>query len=282
MINMLISHHVGRSIAVSLDPGRDLFVYDYSSAPKPFFHPLNTPGGHLLTNFQPKDHVWHRGLWFTIKYVNGKNYWEENDEFGAQVTLLAPTISHPSAGAVEIASDLEWRHPQEPTPVITEHRVLGIAMVDDSTYAIDFDTTLTAQADLLLDRTPFTTWGGYGGLTIRGSRSWINSKILISDGAETDRPTGIPGNWAQLYGDLDGDTDLTAGVAMLDHPQNPRHPSPWYGATGGGLYLNPAFLFHEPMTVESGKQLRFRYRVLVYDGIKNAAYLNRAWEDYAR
>jgi hypothetical protein len=278
---MLITHDLGRSIAVGLDVGRELLEYDYGSSPKPYFHPLRTLAGHLLTNYQPRDHVWHRGLWFAIKFVNGKNYWEENDTFGAQVTLGPPTVDHLATGATRFTSDIEWRHPEVSPPAIFERRVICLSILDESAYALDFDFTLTAQADILLDRTPYTTWGGYGGLTIRGSRSWINSNIRISDGTVTDRPTGFLGKWAQLHGELDGDRDLIAGVVILDHPDNPRHPTPWYGGTGPGLYLNAALLFHEPMTLEQGQALRLRYRVLVHDGPKDTAEIDLAWREFA-
>src|SRR5256885_281344 len=35
---------------------------------KPFFHPLATTNGTVLTNFKPEDHPWHYGLWFSWKY----------------------------------------------------------------------------------------------------------------------------------------------------------------------------------------------------------------------
>src|SRR5690242_15645430 len=44
---------------------------------KPFFHPLSVLAGEPLTAFRPKDHPWHYGLWFSWKYINGVNYWEE-------------------------------------------------------------------------------------------------------------------------------------------------------------------------------------------------------------
>ena len=44
-----------------------LFRYIYepdmpqSESPKPFFHPVNTLAGDLITNYRPHDHVWHKG-----------------------------------------------------------------------------------------------------------------------------------------------------------------------------------------------------------------------------
>jgi hypothetical protein len=71
-----------------------------------------------------------------------------------------------------------------------------------------------------------------------------------------------------MSGPIDGGADLSAGLAMLDHPDNPRYPTPWYaGGAGSGNFLNAALLFHEPMTLPAGETLTLRYRVLIHDGI---------------
>ncbi|HEV8378205.1 MAG TPA: DUF6807 family protein, partial [Tepidisphaeraceae bacterium] len=92
---MRLQHDLGQSIAL-IDPNRELTVwkYVYGGKPKPFFHPLSTPAGHCLSIFEPHDHPWHRGLWFTIKLINGENFWEENVEHGTQKTLAPPTVAH--------------------------------------------------------------------------------------------------------------------------------------------------------------------------------------------
>ena len=33
---------------------------------------------------------------------------------------------------------------------------------------------------VVLDRTPFTTWGGYGGLAFRGAGDWTDTRILLA------------------------------------------------------------------------------------------------------
>jgi hypothetical protein len=153
--------------------------------------------------------------------------------------------------------------------------------VSADAYAIDFVFELTPQADVLLDRTPFTTWGGYGGLVFRGNRNWLGTRLLFGDGSTSDRPLGIRHNWADLSGNLDGGgPGVTGGVAMFDHPSNMRHPTPWYGGTGPGHYINAAFLFHEPMNVAAGQLMTFKYRVVIHDGIWEKDRVQSAYESY--
>jgi hypothetical protein len=280
---MQITHDLGTSIALKRPQDEEpLWRYTYSGKPKPFFHPLRTPAGFTLTLFEPYDHIWHRGLWFTIKFINGENFWEERDgeEFGTQVTPVPPTLTPGADGSVEIAQQLEWTRPNGAGLVFREERRIVHRPLNDESYALDWDVSLTAQANLLLDRTVFTTWGGYGGLTVRGNRNWQKTRLLFADGSTSDRPTPVLSDWCDLSGSFDGGKNATGGIAMFDHPDNIRHPSPWYGSTGLGHYFNAAFLFNEPLNVASGETLRFRYRVLVHDGVWDADRLNAAYQTY--
>ena len=60
------------------------FHCDPARSTKPFFDPVSVAGGPSLTWARPPDHAWHYGLWFSWKFVNGVNYWEENKEFRGQ------------------------------------------------------------------------------------------------------------------------------------------------------------------------------------------------------
>jgi hypothetical protein len=290
---MILKHELGKSVELA-EPGRELprWRYVYSGKPKPYFHPICTPAGHCLTLFEPHDHVWHRGLWYTIKFINGENFWEEHEPYGTQQTQsLSVVTEDPPVRAsatvrrspplrVRVAGRAVWVRPGGAGQVFREERRFNYEPLDDDCYALDFSTVLTAQADLLLDRTPFTTWGGYGGLTFRGSRNWQQTRLLFSDGSTSDRPTPVIANWCDLSGKLDGGPNQTGGIALFDHPNNPRHPTPWYGATGPGHYMNAAFLFNEPMNVAEGETLLFQYRALVHDGIWEVERLQSAYEDY--
>jgi hypothetical protein len=277
----ILSHNLGKSLQLHL-PGHEepLWRYVYGGKPKPFFHPLRIPAGHCLTLFEPHDHVWHRGLWFAIKYINGENFWEERAPFGVQQTALPPSVTHLTDGTFRLDSELSWLRPEGAGAVFEEKRRISYRSIEPEAYVLDWHIELTAQANLLLDRTPFTTWGGYGGLTLRGNRNWQETRLLFSDGSISERPVGIPAQWCDLSGVFDGGEGQNGGIAIFDHPQNLRSPSPWYGGTGSGHYFNAAFLFHEPLEVEAHEMLVFNYRVLVHDGIWSLQRLQTAYNNY--
>lgn len=55
----------------------------------------------------------------------------------------------------------------------------------------------------------------------------------------------------------------TVGIAVLDHPDNP--PSTWHNPRYVWM-VNPCIVAGGPVTVEKGKTLRLRYRLVVHDG----------------
>ena len=138
----------------------------------------------------------------------------------------------------------------------------------------------------MLDRTPFTTWGGYGGLTLRGAPMWTDTVIRLDDGIERDRTLGEPSAWLAING-LAG--EARAGVVVLDHPTNLRSPSPWYASTradtygeGWANFVNAAFLWDEPLTLPAGEHLDLRYRVIVHDGEWSTERIQSAYTSWVQ
>ena len=78
------------------------------------------------------------------------------------------------------------------------------------------------------------------------------------------------------------------GIAIFDHPDNPKHPTYWH-ARGYGLFAANIFGVkqftkdgrrqHDP---EPGETMRFRYRVVIHPGDATAAKLSALYDDYAK
>ncbi len=254
----------------------------WSATRRPFVHPVRAPNGLALTVDAPDDHPWHHGLWFAIKFVNGENFWEEYGEYGVLRHDGPPDVSARD-GRVVVAGSLNWIRPDRETVIIDEQRVLEHRALSDDAYAIDFESVLVPHAAVVLDRTPFTTWGGYGGLTVRGKRTWTETNLLLADDDRIhQRVHGRAARWCDL-------SSADAGLAIFDHPTNPHAPTPWYASTRAETYgdswanfVNAAFLWDGPMPLAPREPLRFRYRVAVHDGAWSRDRLDAAWADFAR
>jgi len=251
--------------------------------PHPHVDPLRTPSGARLTCDAPADHPWHHGLWFTIKLVNGENFWEEYDEFGTQHARRVETVGD------TVTAQIDWVRPDGHTVAAREQRQIRERDLDADAYALDWQISVAPSVDTLFDRTPFTTWGGYGGLTLRGAPDWTDTELLLPDGGVRERTLGDRAEWCALQGRVvhpDGNAAI-AGVAILGHPDNLRHPTPWYASTRADTYgevwanfCNAAFLWDEPWQCPAGEELRLRYRVVVHDGPRSARWLADAYDTW--
>jgi hypothetical protein len=84
-------------------------------------------------------------------------------------------------------------------------------------------------------------------------------------------------------------TGGVCGITMMDHPDNPRHPTPWHVRDYGLMTAN-CFGYHHytgredmrrDFVLEEGASATWRYRVLIHRGDANAARSADRFIDYA-
>jgi Methane oxygenase PmoA len=270
------------SLHVAAGDGGWTYAWDHRR--KPHLHPVATPAGLVLTRVEPPDHPWQRGLWFVVKFVDGDNFWEEGgpDGWGVQRHERRPQLAD---GVVE--GELVWIRPDRTTVAIRERRRLRHVDLGGDAYAIDWDVILRAPRDAVLDRSPFNgQWGGYSGLAFRGREDWRDTRLLLDDGDPQDRVAPRRSRWCDLSGPVEGAP--AGGVCVLDHPENPSHPVPFYATCRAGAgygegwanTLYPAFLWDGPIRLAPDDALRFRYRVAVHDGLWDAGRCAAAWDAF--
>lgn len=280
-------HEVDR--AVHIFAGEHLVLtYHYGRVERyPYCHPVNLPGGGPpLTLCRPFDHDWHLGLYFAWKYVNGYNVWEGADSgepFGRTRHGELGVLPHRGTGA-GLWHELEWVTAQG-EPLLHDRRTLIVRPPGAaSAYTLDWAFRFTPLVDeVVLERK--VEWGGYAGLSIRLPRSFLRPQVRNSEGHTTSEETHrARARWTDYAGWIDGlGRKAWAGVAMLDHPRNPRHPTPWLTYDRPGLqFLNAAFLRDEPYVLRRGETLHLAYRLLVHWDAGDPAVLEAAAQDFAR
>lgn len=273
----------------------DQVVWRFNHGPgeaKPSFHPVALPDGPNLTWYRPADHRWHRALWFSWKYIDGVNYWEEDARTGAsagRTEQKPPAIHLTDDHSARITQELAYR-PAGGEPVLQERRVIEVSMPVAEMrgqYFMDWDLTFTALQDLVLDRTPLPNepggevFGGYAGLSVRFIQELAEREALTTEEQATwtqDRYRG-KASGLDYTGRIDGQE---MGIAILDHPDNLNAPSPWYAINGAVMhYFSPAVICYGPHQMKTGETLRLRYRVIVHPGRFSQAQLRAAVADYA-
>jgi hypothetical protein len=244
---------------------RFCYVSDPERAPKPFIHPIRLSTGEVITQEAPADHTWHRGIWLAWKFVNGVNYWEERDAvIGKQRNITPPEMLKISPEKFLLTHQISWHDDDEnpeATKRLTESRKIALTYHDNQTLQVDWESRFIPTNDTLLDRTPFTTWGGYGGLVTRLSAEATDTQIVFSDGTRTHRPTGEHYLWGGIEGTV-GDADFA--IVFLPHPSNRRFPEPFYGnANEKSNFFGSAPLFHEPLLLQKDEEFLHQVRVVI-------------------
>ena len=289
-------HQNGTSLSLVLD-GQTLWTYHYAAQDNvPYFHPVSLPGGPTLTNFAPKDHPWHRALWFCWKTVNGVNYWEWAEPRKPGAKELDPhgvpagwtrfsgneIVEHDADGA---RVSMAIHYGTGDSLVLKEQRQIAVGLPRaDGSYVIDWHMTFTAQdREVVFDRTaPNKTAGGYAGLSYRAPDTVTDVRVIDSEGRTGLDARGPTSRWLDASGVIDPQYG-PSGIAIMCHPRNERYPSHWHlWAREGGLYANPSMLFAEPYTLAAGKSFTLRYRVLVHKGFGDPKAIENEFEQFAR
>lgn len=261
--------------------------------PKSCFDPVALVDGAVLTWLSPPDHPWHRALWFSWKFINGLNYWEEDRKTGKSegVTELTAVAAKPHD---DFSADVELRisyHPTDKPPVVTEVRKLRVSAPDaEGRYTVDWHCAFTAgDADVVFDRTPLPgepegkSWGGYAGLSVRFAKDFTDWRAVDSDGRTGLDTHTKPARWLDISGRLpDG---RLAGMTLMDHPKNPRFPAPSFVILDPKVpfaYASPALLYHKALTLPAGQKLTLRYHVVVHPGQGDRDQIEAAWTNWSK
>ncbi|MCL4852871.1 MAG: PmoA family protein, partial [Bryobacteraceae bacterium] len=103
--------------------------------------------------------------------------------------------------------------------------------------------------------------------------------VLNSNGTNTiEKANGDAAQWCAYYGKLDATG--TAGVAMFDHPQNPRHPNAFFVMNKAFGYMSAAPTFRAPFDLAVNRPIRFRWGVLAFSGEPKPDLLNRRFQSW--
>ncbi|HAM70642.1 MAG TPA: hypothetical protein DCM86_03255 [Verrucomicrobiales bacterium] len=285
--------------ALQVEINGTLFTeYHFKGAPHVYFHPLIGPGGTAMTRSFPmkevdgeeKDHKHHRSLWFSHGDVNGIDFWSEEPKAG-QIRHVKFLEIQSGKFAGWIRSTNEWINP-EGGVTCTDERLFRVYARPGNERIFDFEVTLYAgKKDLVLGDTKEGTMAVRLNETLRLKQNKFNAgkppgTILQSTGIRDDATWGKQADWCDYHGLIDG---KRVGIAIFDHPHNPRHPTHWHVRDYGLFAANP-FGIHDfekkpkgtgNLVVAAGRSITFRYRFYIHEGDTEAAKVADHYKEYS-
>lgn len=255
--------------------GHPAYVYNYGMILAPdaperlrrscYLHPVYAPGGTVMTDDFNRDHPHHRGIFWAweVVTVDGKtdDVWTVK---GFKQRFVRWKARETNADSARLAVENGWydgerKFVKEDVDIVThpvakEQRVMDFTL---SFEAVDRPVVIVGTPD---------SKKGYGGFAFRtaprdgGAAKTIirtDKGILEKDGVLSRHP------WAEIDGSFGGHD---AGVRIEDNPANPGYPTNGWLLRHGFALMNVSYPGLDPVTLEPGKPLVLKYRVILFNG----------------
>ena len=250
-----------------------------------YIHPVNTPSGITITDDYPRNHTHHHGIWaaWTKTEFDGRepDFWNMGNlsgtvlPTGLDTTWTGPVIAGTKSKHVYVDLSAD-----EPVDVLNESWEINVFSIPTDGpkpyYLFDLHVLHETATDKPLHLPEYR----YGGIGFRGHWDWNGANktfFLTSEGKDRSNGHATRADWCHISGFVDGSL---AGVAILSHPDNFRHPQP--------MRIHPSEPFFNWAPSQAGdwsitpdQPYKVTYRFVVMDGEPDSALYDRLWQDFA-
>ncbi|QEE28470.1 hypothetical protein FTW19_10950 [Terriglobus albidus] len=248
-------------------------------ANKPYLYPLRSASGKPVTRGFPMeqipgestDHPHQRSVWIGAEHVSGMDFWENEPgsdrAHKGKIVFQRVLALHQGKRKGDVTVVAAWVGPNGEA-VLHETLTLTFYAGTERNRFFDVDVDLKADKKIAFEDDHDALLGLRLATPFEESHGGVVKNAEGVTGADHVRGTHSP--WADWQADLGGEK---IGVAIMDSPRNPRHPTPWHVRPYAMIFASP-FAQHDfskdlpdgSITLEAGKDLRFRYRILIHPG----------------
>lgn len=245
----------------------------------PYFFPVGGPASGLsLTAESSLPWPHHRSLFFGCDFVNGGNYWQDTLERG-QIVSRGPKVAEATKTSAVVVDACEWRQPGQPVQ-LTDERRFTLAVPNARLRILDADITLRAAVDVTIQKTNHAL---FAVRAVQDVTPWGGGRLVSSEGAEGEKQTfGKPARWMAFFGRrTQARGEPVEGIALMDHPQSPWAPCPWFTRDYGFMSPMPFNWIEKPWQLAAGQSVRIRHRVVTFAGDPQEAGLDQLHKEWA-
>ena len=280
--------------------GKLFTSYHYEGLPKPALYPVRWIDGTGMTRRFPmekalpgesNDHVHHRSVFWGHRHVKGGNdggvhdFWGENSKSGKQI---ATEVKCGKDGSIHAKHKWVSKAGQI---IATDSRIISFSS-GKTGRNIDYVITIKAsEGDIVLMddkdagmgfRVPDTMCvSPHGTAKVKAEGYMLNS-----EGVTGANCWGKKAKWIDYSGLVEG---KMLGIAMFDHPDNPRHPTGWHARSYGLCSANIFGKRHfEKLpdknagnySLKKGQSITFKYRLYWHAGKGDAKKIEAQYRQW--
>ncbi len=244
---------------------------------RPFVFPLVGPAGRPVTRLthphDPDGHGHHLSVWVAHQDVNGTNFWE-NGEARIVHDGVIKIVDGDKVGSLTVRN--QWQD-RAGLALVTEERMVALHALPDGERYLDLTIRLSpADGPVTFGKTAFGFVGvrvaktmsvNDGGGTLRNSEGGVGEKEVFWK----------PARWVDYTGRVVPETKN--GIALFDHPSNPRHPVRFHVRNDG--WMGPSFCNEGGFVLDEGDTLTLRYRLYVHGPDATSETIETHWDTWA-
>lgn len=279
--------------------GRLFTEYRFKEPQRPFFYPVIGPTGAPVIRHWPiaegspdeeRDHPHHKSLWFTHGAINGVDFWADgkgkivHDKFvevssGPEVGVIVAQNKYVAPDGKVVCTDTRThRFHNTPDGQIMDFEVAIHASQGQVTMGDTKEGSMAIRLNPTMQLTPTKA--------MRARGETAKGHIVNSEGVTDGNTWGKRAAWCDYYGPVNGEI---VGVAIFDHPSNPRHPTWWHVRDYGLFAVNP-FGIHDfekkpagtgDLVIPAGQTVTFKYRFYFHKGDEKQGKVADRYAEYA-
>jgi hypothetical protein len=208
--------------------------------------------------------------------VNGKDFWMGK----ASARIVNTTIV--KCGVRDqmafIVSKNSWLFEEQ--TICTDTTLIQCGVIEGGRF-IDYKITIFAKdADVIFGDTKEGAMAIRTHPALRLQGAVATGSSINSEGITGVEVWGKAAKWIDYWGTIEG---KIVGIAVFDHPKNPRHPTTWHARDYGLIAANPFAKKHfkageGPLTIAHGQSVTFAYRFFFHQGNPETATIAKHYE----
>jgi hypothetical protein len=246
-----------------------------------FIHPLYSFNEKSLTEDMPRDHPYHRGIFWAWHQIICNNKQIADGWISENISWEPSKLQvHKKKKSVTLDSEMLWKSILDynmPTAIVKEHTKIRVYRSTGQYRVIDFDIQLFALRDNLKIGGSDDE-KGYGGFCLR-LKLPEDISFVSRDTQVIPRETAVhAGPWMDFTGSFDGNDLPKIGVAVFSNDSNPVPLQEWILRKKGSMQ-NIAYPGRTPVEL-SKNGLRLRYRLIIHDNKMESSDLENLYQEY--
>lgn len=246
---------------------------------RPFLFPLIGPAGRSLTRMghphDPSGHSHHNSVWISHHQVGGVDFWGDGGKGRIVHKRVVRFEDTDDEALIQVQNG--WIDDTGKT-LLNEYRTLRFQPLEAGEWRLLVDVELSAAGEpVTLGKTPFGLLGVRMAKTIgvHDGGGWLRN----SEGASGEQEIlWKQARWVDYSGPITN--DALEGVTLMDHPDNPNHPT-YFHVRGDG-WMGTSLTYEAPRTLSAGEHLMLRYGLWVHAGKPAAERIDEQFAEFAK